>query len=124
MTLAVALLSSGLAASLTAAALLGVGFYVSRRELAASQDRERVAMERLANARKDGFEIPSPEEVAPVAAPEAPALSKDLQALVDDWEDPVARAAQRREIQRLLDQGMGPAEAYQRLTAPTSPAAT
>lgn len=116
MTLAVALLSSGFAASTTAAVIFGLGCLHFRRG-------EKVSNERLVRARKDGYEIPPPEEVAPAAASEAPALSKDLQALVDDWDSPIAREAQRREIQRLLDQGMGHAEAYLRLTSPSSPAA-
>lgn len=112
MTPLIALVLGG---SLSAVLLLGLNLYVTRQDLAAARADVAVANERLVQARTEGLLIPTVEDVAPVATPEAPALTKDLQALIDDWESPAAREAQRRMIHDLLNQGVGPVEVYRRL---------
>lgn len=119
MTVALTLLSSLATALLVLSAVLLIDRRVLRRELATALGHERLATERLVNARKDGYEIPSPEAVAGTAAPEARPLSPALQALIDDWDSDTARFAQLREIRRLLGQGMGEAEVVRRLSVST-----
>lgn len=115
MTLSLLVASSIAVAALAVAVLLYIDRGVLRRELATALGNERLAAERLVNARKDGYEIPSPEAVAAAATPQAPVLSRNLQELVDDWDSPIARDAQRREIRRLIDQGMSEPEVFRRL---------
>jgi hypothetical protein len=102
-------------ASVSATVILSLLFRLSRKDLDSARVQLAVANERLVQARRDGLLIPTVEDVAPAATPEAPALTKDLQALIDDWESPAAREAQRRMIHELLNQGVSPAEAYRRL---------
>lgn len=94
-------------------------FWIQNRTLRADLKEARlelsVANERLVQARKEGLLVPTVEDVAaPAAAPE-PVLTKDLQALIDDWDSPTAREAQRRMIHDLLNQNVSPAEVYRRL---------
>jgi hypothetical protein len=104
-----------LGGSLSALLLFGLALRVSRKDTAAARAELAVANERLIQARKEGLLIPTVEDVAPAATPEAPVLTKDLQALIDDWDSPVAREAQRRMIHELLAAGLPPAAVYQRL---------
>lgn len=101
--------------SLASLLLLALLYWVCRKDLVTARADLAVANERLVQARKEGLLIPTVEDVAPVATPEAPVLTKDLQALIDDWESPSAREAQRRMIHELLNQGVSPVEAYRRL---------
>lgn len=104
-----------LGGSLTTALLLGLVQYVTRQDLATARAALAVANERLVQARKEGLLVPTVEDVAPAATPETPVLTKDLQALIDDWESPSAREAQRRMIHGLLNDGVNPGEVYRRL---------
>lgn len=88
------------------------GWLKSAREATQSRAIERNALERLIQARKDGFDMPSAAEVqAQSAAPiEEDVLPPVLQAFVDDWEGEPARKAQLAQIKRLQGQGRGTAE--------------
>ena len=76
--------------------------------------RERALYERLAQARKDGYEIPEP--ATPVLEPVIDPLEPALEALVLDWEGPAAQQAQRDVIRRMRAAGKSPAEIVRALT--------
>jgi hypothetical protein len=54
-----------------------------------------------------------------VVEEEGPALIPELQALIDDWEEPRAQEAQRKLIRSYLDRGMAQPEVL-RLIAPSA----
>jgi hypothetical protein len=99
----------------TSTALLAVALRAERRE-------RRDANERLVGAWKDGYIVPAAQAqspVAPVVEEEGPALIPELQALIDDWEEPRAQEAQRKLIRSYLDRGMAQPEVL-RLIAPSA----
>lgn len=102
-------------ASIAVAAVFMVLWRVERGDVKTAMELLHVANERLVQARKEGLLVPTVEDVAPAATPETPVLTKDLQALIDDWESPSAREAQRRMIHGLLNDGVNPVEVYRRL---------
>lgn len=93
--------------------ITSIGWAMTERSLRTSQQRERVSMERLVQARKDGFELPTVPEVAVQSAaltPDDEVLPPELQAMVDDWESEAGKKAQVTQIKRLQAQGKGTAE--------------
>lgn len=105
-----------LVGALVAVAFLGHRVFELRRERDTANAEARESRERLLMAHKDGFVVPpSAADLPPARDEEVFALSADLRALVDDWEDEGARAAQLQFIKHHRNMGLSDAEILRKI---------
>ena len=91
-------------------------FARTEREREAAAAAERIAVERLLQAKASGMEVPIAPEPPPLPPEPEPQFIPELEAIVADWESEAAKEQQRAVIRRLLGQGKSQMEVLKYLT--------